>query len=262
MMLPRRELMSGSRHPAELAAVLDQAEAALRTWEPRWTLFLEGAAREEAEQRLGSLAELQVHGDGGHPGAERQRMLLWRRDTDLDLANAAAPLLGLELAGNFLFDPAEPEDLRSALHQLGLPTDHCGDLWLRGDRGGEGVVAAESAAALEGRQTEVRSVPVSLILRPLTSLQPPQRRQARQVQTVEASTRLDAIASAGFGQARSRMADLIRAGQVRVNWAPVSSPSRELVPGDRVQLSGRGELRIEAITPTRRDRFRVSLLRC
>ena len=88
-----------------------------------------------------------------------------------------------------------------------------------------------------------------------------QRRQPRRFHTVEASTRLDAVASAGFGLARSRMASLIRAGQVRVNWEPVNSPSRELVAGERVQLSGRGELCIEAITPTKRDRFRVNLLR-
>jgi RNA-binding protein YlmH len=78
---------------------------------------------------------------------------------------------------------------------------------------------------------------------------------------VEASTRLDAVASAGFGVARNRMAALIRSGQVRVNWEPVSSPSRELHAGDRVQLSGKGDLGIESITTTKRDRFRIVLLR-
>jgi photosystem II S4 domain protein len=261
-MLPRRDLLEGSRHSAALSEVLDRAEAALRTWEPQWTGFLDGAVREEAEQRLGTLAELQVEGDGGYAGAERQRLLLWRRETVLDAASMVVPLIGLELVGNFLFDPADPQDLRAALLQLGLPACSCGDLWLRGDRGGEGVVAAEAAAALEGRQIPVRSVTVELATRPLAALQPPQRRQARHFHTVEASTRLDAVASAGFGLSRSRMASLIRAGQVRVNWEPVSSPSRELTEGERVQLSGRGELRIEAVAPTKRDRFRISLLRC
>lgn len=261
-MLPRRDLLAGSRHPEALSAVLDGAEAALRTWEPQWTEYLGGAVREEAEQRLRTLADLQFEGTGGYPGAERQRLLLWRRETDLDPATMAVPLIGLQLAGNFLFDPAEPEDLRDALLQLGLPACHCGDLWLRGDRGGEGVVAAEAAAVLGGVQTAVRSVTVQLATCPLTALQPPQRRQARHFHTVEASTRLDAVASAGFGLSRSRMANLIRAGQVRVNWQPVSSPSRELIEGERVQLSGRGELRIEAVAPTKRDRFRISLLRC
>ncbi|MEB3320826.1 MAG: photosystem II S4 domain protein [Cyanobium sp.] len=260
-MLPRSDLLAGSRHADQLTPVLDQVETALRTWEPCWTPFLEGAVREEAEERLGGLADLELQGDGGFPGAERQRLLLWRRDSGLDPASLESPLIGLELAGNFLFDPAEPDDLRSTLLQLGLPASGCGDLWLRGDRGGEAVLAAELAGTLDGREFRVRSVTVQLSLRPLANLQPPQRRQPRRFHTVEASTRLDAVASAGFGLARSRMASLIRAGQVRVNWEPVNSPSRELVAGERVQLSGRGELCIEAITPTKRDRFRVNLLR-
>jgi RNA-binding protein YlmH len=78
---------------------------------------------------------------------------------------------------------------------------------------------------------------------------------------VEASTRLDAVASAGFGLPRNRLADLIRSGKVQVNWLPVTSPSHLLRSGDRVQLSGKGELTVEAITTTKRDRFRIALLR-
>jgi RNA-binding protein YlmH len=69
------------------------------------------------------------------------------------------------------------------------------------------------------------------------------------------------VASAGFGLPRNRMADLIRGGQVRVNWQGITSPSRELVVGDRVQLQGRGELTVEDIQSTKRDRLRIGLLR-
>jgi RNA-binding protein YlmH len=79
--------------------------------------------------------------------------------------------------------------------------------------------------------------------------------------SVEASTRLDAVASAGFGLARNRLVELIRAGAVRVNWLPVSSPSHQLETGDRIHLSGKGELTVEAITTTKRDRYRIALLR-
>lgn len=260
-MLPRRDLLAGSRHPEALAALLDRAEQALRTWEPCWSDFVDAAVREEAELRLGALAELQLQGQGGFAGAERQRLLLARRDADLDPSVTAAPLIGLELSGNFLFDPAKPDDLRQALLGHGLPAGAIGDLWLRGDRGGQGVVSAEVAPALEGQRLPVRSVEVELAVRPLEELQAPARRQPRRLHTVEASTRLDAVASAGFGMARSRMATLIRAGQVRVNWEPVTNPSRELAVGDRVQLGGKGELTVEAIQTTKRDRFRINLLR-
>jgi RNA-binding protein YlmH len=57
------------------------------------------------------------------------------------------------------------------------------------------------------------------------------------------------------------MAEWIRAGQVRVNWEPITSPSRELTVGDRVRISGRGELRINAIQPTKRERWRLEMTR-
>ena len=47
-MLPQRELLEGSRWPEALTAVLESAATCLRTWEPVWTDFLDGGAREEA----------------------------------------------------------------------------------------------------------------------------------------------------------------------------------------------------------------------
>ena len=58
------------------------------------------------------------------------------------------------------------------------------------------------------------------------------------------------------------MAELIRQGRVRLNWQPVSSPSRPLTVGDRVLLEGRGELRLETVTATKRERWRIELVRC
>ncbi|MEX1316561.1 MAG: photosystem II S4 domain protein [Synechococcaceae cyanobacterium] len=260
-MLPRGELLEGCRHPAALGTVLDAADTALRTWEPCWTGFLDPADREEALQRLAALAELDLHGEGGYPGAERQRLVLLRRESGLDPRALPADLGGLEISGNFLFDPAEPADLRQALLNLGAAPDTIGDLWMRGDRGGQGVLTSAAARSLDGRQGRVRSVDVQLQARPLEALQFPARRQPRRWHSVEASCRLDAVASAGFGMSRTRMAELIRTGQVRVNWSVSTRASRELEPGDRVQMADRGELAVLTIAPTKRQRWRIELER-
>jgi photosystem II S4 domain protein len=260
-MLPQRDLLEGSQHPQELAAVVAAADQALRTWEPVWTGFIDGAVREEAMERLGTLAELSLTSTGGYPGAERQRLLLQRSEAAMDLEDGAAGLMGLEISGNFLFDPAERTDFRAGLLALGPPEDALGDIWMRGDRGAQAVVTAEQAAALDGRTSSVRTVEVRLETRPLDQLQLPAQRQPRRFQTVEASLRLDAVASAGFGISRNRMAELIRQGSMRINWQPITSPSRLLVAGDRVQLEGRGELRLEAVQATKRDRWRIALVR-
>jgi photosystem II S4 domain protein len=260
-MLPRGELLEGSHHPAALGTVLDAADTALHTWEPCWTGFLDPAVREEALQRLEPLADLEVHGDGGFPGAERQCLLLQRRQSELEQQAPAADLAGLEISGNFLFDPAEPADLRQALLSLGTAPETIGDLWMRGDRGGQGVLSSAAAQSLDGRQGRVRSVEVQLQARGIDTLQFPARRQPRRWHSVEASCRLDAVASAGFGVSRTRMAELIRSGQVRVNWGVITRSSRELAPGDRVQMSGRGELAVLTVQPTKRQRWRIELER-
>jgi photosystem II S4 domain protein len=260
-MLPRRELLEGSRRVAELEPLLAAAERALHTWEPVWSGFLEPALREEAEERLGCLSELCLASEGGYPGAERRRLLLQRADGELQSTELTAGLTGLEIAGNFLFDPATAEEVREGLLAAGADPAEVGDLWLRGERGGQAVVVEELAQRLDGTTGQVRTVAVRFEARPIEDLHLPAARRSRPVTTVEASLRLDAVASAGFGLSRSRMADLIRQGAVRIDWEPVTRASRELVAGERVQLEGKGELLIEAIDRTRRDRFRIRMER-
>ncbi|MCP9916886.1 photosystem II S4 domain protein [Cyanobium sp. ATX 6F1] len=271
-MLPRQSLLDGSRAPTDLGALIDQAEEALRTWQPRWSPFVAAAVAEEAEERLGQLTELTVTARGGWPQAERSRLCFSRRTGEGEEAGppageaeAPAPITALELAGNFLFDPADASDFRNALLAAGAEPGDLGDLWVRGDRGAQLLATPELAERLLEQQNQgpllVRTVPVQIERLSLEQLQFPSRRAPRRLSSVEASCRLDAVASAGFGLSRSRMVALIRAGAVRLNWAAVSSPSRELVAGDRIQLDNRGELTIEAVEPTKRERWRLVMLR-
>ena len=265
-MLPRDQLLQASRHPQELAGLIDLAEQALRTWEPLWSGFLAADVLEEAEARLGLLAELALESAGGWPQAERRRLCLKRSELEAESAKgegaaAPAPLMGLAIAGTFLFDPAEARDMRQALIARGATPGALGDLWIQGDRGAQLVVTPELAEALDQGLALVRSVEVRLEALPLDQLQRPAQRLPRRLTTVEASLRLDAVASAGFGLSRNRMAELVRSGAVRINWQPVSSPSRELVLGDRVRLEGRGELELLEVELTKRDRWRLVLQR-
>jgi photosystem II S4 domain protein len=262
-MLPRDTLLKGSRRPQELAALIDLAEEALRTWEPRWSGFVDAQLKEEAEARLGALSEVSLLGDGGWPQAERCRLLIRRAELS-EASETPAPtaaVCGLVVSGNFLFDPAEPGDVRQGLLQAGLQAGDLGDLWIRGDRGAQAVISQEAAAQADNREAQVRTVPVRLQVVQLELLQWPASRSPKQLSSVEASLRLDAVGSAGLGLSRSRMAEWIRQGAVRVNWEVITSPSKELRCGDRVRLDGRGELEILEIQPTKRDRWRLVMLR-
>ena len=264
--------LAGSHRRQELEPLLAAADHCLRTWEPVWTDFLDGALLEEVRARLEPLGELTMASLGGYPGAERCRLLLLRQEIAAAAAVATEPLptegaaaqgdfAGLEVAGNFLFDPAEVADFRQALLAAGAREGELGDLWPRGDRGAQLIGATALAQRLDGQSGMVRSVAVRFEARPLEQLSLPVRPQPRSLTTVEASTRLDAVASAGFGLSRSRMAALIRQGAVRIGWEPVLSPSRMVTMGDRVRLEGRGELWIQEIETTKRERWRIRLER-
>ena len=133
MSLPRDQLLEGARNQAGLANLIDQAETVLRTWQPIWSDFLDAPLQEEGLQRLNGLSELIWQRDGGYPSAERCR-LLCRRGTDGEEGDSAAPISGLLIEGNFLFDPLSPLDLRRALQEMGASDNELGDLWVRGDR--------------------------------------------------------------------------------------------------------------------------------
>ncbi len=258
MSLPRDQLLAGAMHPETMAQLLDQAEETLRTWQPSWSPFLSGPQLEEA-RRLDDLSELRLVLDGGRAGAERCRVQLSRNDQEL--VPAQAPMAGLRLEGNFLFDRAEPDDMRQALIELGASSDSIGDLWLRGDRGAQAVCTPEAATLLNAQTGHVRDVPLLVEAVGLEELQWPAQRTPKRFHSVEASCRLDAIASAGFGLSRAKVTRQIREGRLRLNWQPVRQASRDLKVGDCLQLQDRGSVEVLSLELTKRDRWRVEMLR-
>ena len=238
--------------------LIDQAETVLRTWQPSWSTFLSGPELEDS-RRLESLTELRLVRDGGRPGTERCRLQLSRSDQELQ--PEPTPISGLRLEGNFLFDRAEPEDMRQALIDLGVTADSIGDLWLRGDRGAQAVCTPDAAGRLNGQTGRVRDVTLTVEAVSIDSLQWPAQRLPKRFSSVEASRRLDAIASAGFGLSRSKVTRQIREGRLRLNWHPVRQASRDLNVGDRLQLQDRGSVEVLNLELTKRDRWRVEMLR-
>lgn len=65
----------------------------------------------------------------------------------------------------------------------------------------------------------------------------------------------------GFRVGRSAMVDLIKSGDVRVNWREASKPSVELKEGDVVSVSGKGRLEVRSVTKTKKDKFAVAMTR-
>lgn len=233
-------------------------DTAIKTWSVVHTPFLPpdrlGQALTILEQRV------DVHGLawGSYPQAERCRLAIAPRE--LNLEEQRPPLALVRITGNFLFDPATYGDFEQAIATAGLDEGDYGDVILLGERGAQVILIPEKVPTLQEGLKQVRTVPVTVESCPWSELAvaPP---QVKSLSTVEASLRLDAVASAGFGVSRSKMSEWISQGLVRVNWQIVQQPRHLLKVNDLVAIRGRGQLLVQEIQKTKKDRYRIQLER-
>ncbi|MEH1831596.1 MAG: photosystem II S4 domain protein [Nostoc sp.] len=257
-MLPREELLKGVENRDSVARVIDQAEQAIKTWEVVLTDFLSPPELAEIQRVFNRLTEVQLAAWGGYPQAERQRIAIARSELPLDQSQVS--LVAVEIAGNFLFDTASHRDFLGAMLGTGIVREKTGDIIVLGERGAQAIVAPELVEFLEMNLKQVRSVPVKTQRIEVTELKVREPKK-KELTTVEASLRLDAIASAGFGMSRSKMVDFIDAGDVRVNWKEVTQASSQVKSGDLIAIRSKGRLEIGEIAVTKKDRYRVQLTR-
>ncbi|MBD2096502.1 photosystem II S4 domain protein [Trichocoleus sp. FACHB-591] len=257
-MLPREDLLKGIENRDAIARVIDQADQAIKTWEVVCSDFLAPPELADMQQSFGRLTEVQLLPWGGYPQAERQRVAIAR--AELPLEDTQVEIAALDIAGNFLFDPATHRDFLGALLGTGIVREKVGDIIVLGERGAQAIVVPDLVEFLELQLNQVRSVPVKTRRIELSELKIREPKK-KELTTVEASLRLDAIASAGFGMSRSKMVDLIDGGDVRVNWKEISSASHQLKTGDLVAIRGKGRLEVGEVAVTKKDRYRVQLTR-
>ena len=257
-MLPREELLKRVEHKEDIIRVIDQADQAIKNWEVVVTDFLSPPVLVEVQSILQNLTEIKALSWGGYPQAERQRVALSRPELPLD--ESQVELAVLDIAGNFLFDPASHRDFLGSILGTGIVREKAGDIIVLGERGAQAIVVPEMVDFLTSALTQVRSVAVKTEQIELSELKirPPKKKE---MTTVEASMRLDAIASAGFGMSRSKMATAISGKDVRVNWKEITQSSYNVKQGDLIAVRGKGRLEIGEVSVTKKQRYRVNLVR-
>ncbi|KAG2451467.1 hypothetical protein HYH02_004065 [Chlamydomonas schloesseri] len=200
---------------------------------------------------------------GGYAQAERCRLALGREELMEPFRADPQQLDGvvaLQVKGNFMFDPAKHPDFLGAILGTGVVREKVGDILVQGESGAQILVDPELAEHFETSLVQVRTVPVETRRIPLSDLavRPPRQEE---FSSVEASLRLDAIASAGFRMSRTKIGDMIKAGDVRLNWRPVTKPSVEVKEGDVISCSGKGRVEIKGVETTKKEKFAVTMMR-
>jgi RNA-binding protein YlmH len=142
----------------------------------------------------------------------------------------------------------------------GISRQKVGDIIVVGDRGCQVIVNSDVEQFLTAAMTTIRSVPVTVekIAWKDLQVQPPSRKE---ITITEASMRVDAVASAGFSMSRSKLANMIKAGALDLNYKSISSSSKALKSGDIVSIRGKGKLEIGEVVVTKKERFRITVVR-
>lgn len=261
MKLPNKKLLEGCKNPKEIEGLIKQAEESLRTWESSWSPFLSAIIQEEALNIMSSLIDLKWESHGGYSNAERRRMLCIPFNLEKNSKIINESISGVRLEGNFLFDKPSQKDIIESLKKLGIHANQLGDVWVCNDRGAELICTQDAAHQLNGKEGYFREVCFHCESLKISDLRLPNQRIAKKITTVEASTRIDAIASAGFGLSRAKIVKQIKEGNLRLNWLRINQSSRDLQVGDRLQLEGKGSIEVISFQLTKRQRWRVELLR-
>lgn len=239
--------------------IVELAEKSLSTWQVQMTQFYSPAVVHDALEVLSSMADIQAVSEGGFPQAERRRLVIGREETmyghTLDDVIAV-----VQVKGNFMFDKATHPDFLGACLGTGIERHVIGDILVQGEQGAQIVCMPSIVEHLESTLVQVRSVPVKTQQIELSQLRTPEAR-VKEMQSIEASLRIDAIASAGFRMSRAKMADVITSGDARLNWKPVKKPSTLVKTGDILSAKGKGRLEIVEIEETKKGKYIVSMKR-
>ena len=139
--------------------------------------------------------------------------------------------------------------------------ERIGDIWTTGDRGAQGIIDDSKIEFLNDKIFSLRDVKVKIKLVCLDELQIPVGRSKKIINTVEASTRIDAIASAGFRISRNKILERIETRMLKLNGKTVRKGTISLKVGDKLQLENKGFIEILDLEITKRERWKIKLLR-
>jgi photosystem II S4 domain protein len=262
-MIDLKGILINSNYKKETEELINIANLAYKHWETYWTGFNSTYVCEEILKDFENLNDFKFFIYGGFSSSQRSRIACFREDNipKEEVLKNNFPAQGIKIYGNFLFDNATQDDFRSLLIENGLNKVKVGDIWTIGDRGAQGIIDNLELEHLNEKILYLRDVKVKINLVSIDELQIPSGRTKKLVNTVEASTRLDAIASAGFRISRTKIIERIENGMLKLNGSKVNKPTINLKIGDKLELENKGFIEILNLEITKRERWKVKLLR-
>ena len=239
------------------AKLLDLAEGANKSRKFRVSEFLDPHAYNVAEIIAANFDNIKIISDGGFANAERVKAAFVAEDfygtPDFGMAYFLA-------AWDKRYYDLSHRDILGAFMGTGCKREALGDIVFVPE-GAQFVVEKSLVNYLNGNLTQIGAAPVTLKEIAREDLLQKEEK-VKIINATVADLRLDAVAAAGYGVSRSRMADEIKSLNVKVNWKEAKKAAQPVSEGDVISFRGRGRVEVEEIRgTTKKGRISVTLKR-
>ena len=262
------------------STIISKAEKALKSWSTERTTFLDPLEIKAIIEGFNGLLDVKLSFAGGYSQSVRKLCFIDRNDDYIELDNdntnddddnntkslvnlneytdnIEQHIAAINIDGNFLFDKATQDDFQTSIMATGVSRYQIGDIiLLPQDRGAQVIITADATFNIITSLKQVRSIPVVVSEIELINISK-RPAQFKQIVCIEASTRLDAVASAVFGISRSKLVKLVDNNNVMVNWKVNNNSAYPLKIGEEIALKDGGKIFIENIEATAKGRFRI-----
>ena len=235
--------------------VLDKIDLVLKRKKEQFTDFLNPYQRKIAINIIKQIYEVNYLEAGGYEEAERQRIGIFPEYLFPD--HIEIPVSILKISGNFKFQSLSHRDFLGALMGLGIKRKKLGDLLVLNDQA-QIVLAQDLKEFVSLKLKKVHEVPVEVEEITADEIIIPTQ-NTKEIKATVPSMRLDAVASAGFGDSRNKISRDIKNEKVKLNWKPEVDPAQEVEINDLISIRARGRVEVVKNRGTS-NRGRIKLL--
>lgn len=239
------------------AYLIDLAEAVLRGQPYRLSGFLDPYQASIAETVAAHYDAVQLSFAGGYDAAERLKAafvnISYAGRIDYGIAAVQAEV-------DVRFTHISHRDVLGSLMGLGITREVVGDIVMV-PAGCQVILDAPIVPFILQHWCKIGEAAARVAPLALEAIIAPPS-QIKEIKATVASLRLDAVAAAGFGVSRSKMAQEIAAARLKVNWREAKNAAQPITAGDVIAIRGRGRVEVAEIAgQTKKGRYSIHLRR-
>lgn len=201
-------------------------------------------------------SELKLKFQGGYPGAEMQRAVIYPGYVDSNDLDFEINLFDIDYPRKFT--QLHHGQILGSILGAGIDRDVLGDIITDGDHW-QFFITADMSRYVVVQVDRMGKIKVRLNQLDLADHLAPLDAWEEESTTLS-STRLDNVVATGFHLSRHHAKELIEAGRIQLNWNDFSRPDYQLEHQDIISVCGFGRVRLTSVNGvTKKDKLKVTL---